>query len=445
MKCILSTFVPELHPGSLLPDEAREAFDKIKQLRNSFTEDPSAHSFAAVHNQLTQAFRPASTHPTAAGGAGRPSGSIPIESNANDTNYQPSFLSDFAPSSPIYICSINTEAPALRKTEFGGVLILPFFVLLLILWRILTWLQWMSLNRFTSLLLLSALHTLVQKSSTAQTDFSYLALVAVWLAHDSTWQFVLEYHLIKPPLLYILFTDPHKALTRQIALRWRHGFPDVEPLILSHADGKEWKYNFAQLLEGLHGGHAMLTTRKGWIQRADAISSVLDEWKHEMREGRESTVEHWTNGWWFYKEGETENSHADAASEHDAASTPRSGSWRKSTFVENSRPERWLAMYGRIGVRKSEIFSPFPPHTSSSFNAPFFPLSLFSGIASLWMIDFVCGLPKIGTVSFQRSTGIIPAVPRALPEDCVREYVSDAGAGVCGVPRYSGGGAGDFL
>ena len=373
MECMLSTFVPELHPGSLLPDEAREAFDKIKQLRNSFTEDPSAHSFAAVHDQLTQAFRPASAHPTAPGGAGRPSGSISIESNANDSNYQPSFLSSLTPSSPIYICSINTEAPALRKADFGGVLILLFFALLLILWRIINWLQWMSLNRFTSLFLLSTLPTLVQKSSTAQTDFSYLALVAVWLAHDRTWQIVLEYHLIKPLLLHILFTDPHKAPTRQIALRWRHGFPDVEPLILSHADGKEWKYNFAQLLEGLHGSHTMLTTRKGWIQRADAISSVLDEWKNEMREGRESTVEHWTNGWWFYNEGENENSHADAARENEAARTPRSGSWRKSTFVENSRPERWLAMYGRIEVRKARIFLPFPPPTSSSFNAPLFP------------------------------------------------------------------------
>lgn len=265
MQCILSAFVPELHPVSLLADEAREAFDKIKQFRNSFTEDPSAHGFAAVHDQLTQAFRSASAHSTAAGGPGRRSGSTSVESNSNNTNYQPSFLSNLAPSSPIYICSINTEAPALRKTEFGGVLILPFFALLLILWRILTWLQWMSLKRFTSLFLLSAPHTLVQKSSTAQTDFSYLALVAVWLAHDSTWQFVLEYHLIKPPLLYILFTDPHEALTRQIALRWRHGFSDVEPLILSHTDGKEWKYNFAQLLEGLHGSHAMLTTRKVWI------------------------------------------------------------------------------------------------------------------------------------------------------------------------------------
>ncbi|KAL8890653.1 MAG: hypothetical protein Q9215_002234 [Flavoplaca cf. flavocitrina] len=334
IKCLLSPFVPELPPYSQISDEVREGFDEIKLSHKSFTEDFPTHGFAALH-QLMQTFLPASSPPTAIGGPGRSSDFMTADSTFDAANYQPNFLSDLDPSSPIYICSINTEPPALRKYGFVGIL-LPFLLTSgFISWRFFIWLHWMSPSRFSSLLLLFTVHRLVQSSPMAQTDFSYPALMAVWLAHDRIWQIVLEYLLLKTPLSYILFNEPCKALIHEIALRWHHGFPEIEPLILSHADGKEWKYDFAQLLEGLHGGYATLTTRKGWIERADAISTVLDEWKREVCEGHEPTVKNWTNGWWFYVQ--------------------ESGTWRKSTFVENSRPERFLPMYGRV-ERFRELF-----------------------------------------------------------------------------------------
>ncbi|KAL8646235.1 MAG: hypothetical protein Q9226_006953 [Calogaya cf. arnoldii] len=324
MACLRSPFVPELPPGSRRQDGARENFENMKRVYQAFTEDPSAHVFAALRDQLTQALRPAGRTV----GARRLSDTVSRDSDSTNTSYKPSFLSDLEPPSPIYICSINLDTPIGRKADFIGIVWLPSVLGLLLLWRMLTWYHWMSISRFTSLLLLYTLHKLVQRSSIISNDFSYLALVGVWLANDRTWQFVLEYLLFQPLLAYVFFSDPYKALTRQIGLRWRHGFPDVEPLILSHAEGKEWKYDFAQLLEGLHGSHSPLTTRKGWIQRPHAISAVLDQWRREAIESGESTVKYWGNGWWFYEEG--------------------SGRWRKFNFVENSRPERYLEMYARV-------------------------------------------------------------------------------------------------
>ena len=204
--------------------------------------------------------------------------------------------------------------------------------------------------------------------------------MAVWLAHDRIWQIVLEYLLLKTPLSYILFTEPYKALILHIALRWHHGFPEIEPLILSHADGKEWKYDFAQLLEGLHGGYATLTTRKGWIERADAISTVFDEWKREVCEGHEPTVKNWTNGWWFYVQ--------------------ESGTWRKSTIVENSRPERFLPMYGRIEVSNLPhiyLSPPFLPFSLLPFSSFFLvPLPLDYQLIPDWFgLSRNCVTPKV--------------------------------------------------
>lgn len=333
LECLTSPFVPELPPGLILSDEASEAFDKVKGFHKSAIENLSARDFADFYHQLTQAFQPANTRP-AAGEAERLLDFISANSNSNTTNYKPSFLSDLEPPSLIYICSINTEHPALRKIGFGvpvfGLLLMTFFLL----WRMLTWLHWLTINRFTSLLLLYGLQGTVLAFPIVLTDFSYFAIVALvggWLANDRLWQFVLECSFIKRFLEQLFYNDPYKALIRQISFRWRYGFPEMEPLILSHAQGKEWKYDFAQLLEGLGGSHSSFSTWNGWIHRPDAISTVLDEWQLETVEGLESTTKFWGDGWWYYKEGK----------------------WRKFKSVENSRPERYLKMFGDIEVRFS--------------------------------------------------------------------------------------------
>ncbi|KAL8997290.1 MAG: hypothetical protein Q9169_003382 [Polycauliona sp. 2 TL-2023] len=331
MECLLSLFVPELPNESLFPDEAREAFDKLKGLRSTALEDPSARGLATVFNQVRENFPPARVRPTAGGAQHLPSS----ESRDSNISYQPSFLSDLKPQSPIYICSINTEPPGLRKVGFWTPVSLFLLAALLSLWRLSTWLQWLNLTRCTSLLLLYTFHmTMQNQPPTAHTDFPYLALMAIWLFHDRIWHVVLEYHLIKAPLMHTLFDDPHLPLLRQIRFRYRHGFPDVEPLILSHADGGKWKYDFGQLLEGLHGGYGMLTARKGWIQRADAMEAVLDEWQQcevmGEREAKERMVDSWGNGWWYFEGDEG------------------TGRWRKWRFVEEKGMERWLPMYARI-------------------------------------------------------------------------------------------------
>ena len=361
MECLLSPFVPEIPPGSLLLDEAREAFDKIKGFHKSVTEDFSAQNLAAFHNQIMQSVQPASAHSTT-GGAERLPASISTDSNFNTSNYTPSFLSDLEPQSPIYICSINTEPPALRKIGFGVPVFLILLVMFVLLWRMLTWYQWLSISRFTSLLLLYGLHQIVLAFPTMLNDFASFAAVALiggWLASDNIWQFVLEYSVTRALLEYNLLKDPHQALIRQINFRWRHGFPEVEPLILSHAQGNEWKYDFAQLLEGLQGSHFLLSTWKGWIQRPDAISAVLDEWQRETVEGFESTAKCWGNGWWYYIEAENGMGKVDATRENDESITAKTGTWRKFNFVENSTPERYLREFGKLEVRSPRSFYAF--------------------------------------------------------------------------------------
>lgn len=361
MACILSAFVPELPPGSLLLDEAGEVFDKMKEFHKSATEDASAQNLAALHNQLTQSVRPARAHSTAAGAERLPA-SISTDSNSNTSNYKPSFLSDLEPPSPIYISSINIEPPALRKIGFGVPMFFILLVMSILLWRMLTWYHWLNISRFTSLLLLYVLHKIVLAFPTMLTEissFAAIALIGGWLASDNMWQFVLEYSVTRTWLEYILLKDPHKALIRQINFRWRYGFPEVEPLILSPAQGNEWKYDFAQLLEGLQESYFLLSTWKGWIHRPDAISAVLDEWLCETVEGLESTAKYWGNGWWYYIEVENEMGEVDAARANDESTTKKSGTWRKFNFVENPTPERYLKEFGNIEVRFLRSFYAF--------------------------------------------------------------------------------------
>ena len=375
MECMLSPFAPELPAGSLLPDEAREAFDKLKRFSKSVTEDFSAHNIAAFHTQLTQAFQPASAH-SIAGEAEGLQNSISTDSNTNTTNYKPSFLSDLKPPSPIYICSINTDPPALRKVTFG---VAVFFVLLMtyfLLWRMFTWLRWLSISQFTSLLLLYSLHWIVLALPIPY--FVAMAFFGFWLLdNNKLWQFILEYSVTRGILKQIFFNDPYNALIRQISFRWRYGFPEVEPLILSPAQGKEWKYDFAQLLEGLGGSHSLLSTWKGWIQRSDAISAVLDEWQCETAEGRESTVKCWGNGWWYYIEGQDGNKVGTAYENHESM-TEKPGAWRKFNFVENSKPERYLREFGHIEVRF--------PHSSILWTLAY----------RCWLGNRKCSIPKVG-------------------------------------------------
>ncbi len=404
MDCLLSPFVPDLPLGS--PDEAIEVFDEMKKLFTSVREDPSAHGFATLHNQLAT-FGSASAHPVA-GVVERLPDAMSADSNPRITNYKPSFLSDLQPPSPIYICKLNTESPTLRKIGFGVPVFLILLVTFLLLWRMLIWLHWLSMRRFTSLLLLYSLHQIVMMFPIVLSDFSSfaaMALVGGWLAKDRSWQFVLEYSFLKGLLAYNLYNDPHRALIRQISFRWRYGFPEVEPLILSHAQGMEWRYDFAQLLDGLHGSHGLLSTWKGWIERPDAIAAVLDEWQREKDEGRESTAKFWSNGWWYYVEGGTENT-LNATPESHNLTTETSGTWRKFSFVENSKPDRYLKLFGNIEVR--------------------FPCSSMPSEVGLWVLRW-----RIGNVSFQRSAGALSAVARTLPQNQVWRFLSGNEEGLC--------------
>lgn len=362
MECFFSPYVPEAAPGSLLVDEAREAFDKIKGVHKSVTENLSAQNIAAFHDQLTQSVQPAKAHSTA-DGAEKPSVSLSTNSNASTSNYKSSFLSNLEPPSLIYICSINTEHPTLRMIGFGVPVFLILLMNFILLWRMFSWFHWLTISRFLSILLLYGLHQTVLAFPTLLTDFSPFAVTALiggWLAGDRIWQFVIEYSVTRAMLEYLLFKDPHRALIRQVNFRWRYGFPEVEPLILSPAQGNEWKYDFAQLLEGLQGGYSVLSTWKGWIQRPDAMSAVLDEWHRETVEGRESTVKCWGNGWWYHIEAENGTDKVvivDAPREKDESVRKKSGTWRKFNFVENSKPERYLKEFGNIEVRFSIFFS----------------------------------------------------------------------------------------
>lgn len=412
IECLLSPFVPELPPGSLLPDESHEAFDKIKSFLKSFREDFSVHDIAAFHNQLTQALPPAGAHRTT-GGAERLPDAMSTDSDFNTVNYKPSFLSDLEPPSPIYICSLNTEPPVLRKALFGSAVCFVLLLMFFLLWRMFAWLHWLNISRFTSLLLLYSLHQLLFVFPKILTDFSsfaVMALVGGWLANDRLWQFVLEYSFTRSLLEYNLFNDPYKALIRQVSFRWRYGFPEVEPLILSPAQGKEWKYDFAQLLEGLGGSHSLLSTWKGWIQRPDAISAVLDEWQRETVEGRESTVKCWGNGWWYYTEA-TNGNQVDTTREKHEPSTEKSGTWRKFNFVGSPKPERYLKIYGNIEVR-------FPP---SSIYMPF---------GTYWLNG---GFPLGGLENFpfQRAAGALSAISNSLPPNRVRRELSGNREGFC--------------
>lgn len=176
-------------------------------------------------------------------------------------------------------------------------------------------------------------------------------------------------------------------------------------MILSPAQGKEWKYDFAQLLEGLGGSYFLFSTWKGWIQRPDAISAVLDEWQCETVEGRESTVKYWGHGWWYHIEGKNGNK-VDAARENQESITEKSGTWRKFNFVENSKPERYLKEFQNIEV---------------GFPRSSMPLEV-------WLIGVHWGIEN---VPFQRSAGALSAISRAPPPNYVGGDLSGNGEGLC--------------
>lgn len=348
MKCLNLRYIPELPQGVLLPEEAKEFFGRYADLQTSAMQPADFLGFyESVGQLLGLRDNLAVTNGGASSGDGH--GLDPA------SDYQPTFLAHLEPRSSVWVCMPSAGHPLNRKAELL-VRLVPLVLLFgAMLWRVICWLRWLTILRLGRVAALVAVHSATMKFPAILVDlplFVLLAVIVGGLASDRVWQLLLELSFAQGSLQWTLYQDPQRSVRRLISFRWRYGFPEVEPVILSNVKGEAWEFSFADVLEAVHGDFKYLSNLSGWIYRADAVAAVLDEWSRDGVDGKEATEKHWQYGWWQYTTGaegtegsENKDKRANKTNEdnednkdnknnkdnkdNSQGSEPKPGSWRK--------------------------------------------------------------------------------------------------------------------
>ncbi|KUJ09024.1 uncharacterized protein LY89DRAFT_318256 [Mollisia scopiformis] len=305
LNCLTSPYVPELAKGRSISEPTRLAFEQLAAAQKALKpggEWDGIGDFASSFNNFLESIGPASiTAP--------PTQLLPFHHTGNeDMTYQPSFLSDLSPHSLIWVC-LPTESRLSRQARiFTPVALIAIFCLLL-LWRVRNWIRWLTFSRVVSAILIHFIRDLIVAYPSLIPDITRFApIIAVtgWLAKGSVWQMLLECHLTYGLFKYIFSEDSKDDLVlNQVRFRLRYGFPDAEPVIISHKSGAEWNYNFLDLYESMWGNYSLANFGiYDWVHRCDAVAALIDQWAAEEEQGLETSKKFWGRGWWFYIESE---------------------------------------------------------------------------------------------------------------------------------------------
>jgi hypothetical protein len=352
--CLTSPYVPELPRGASLSEPARRCFEQLAALQSSIK--PGEWSklgdiALSLNNLLESTGQPSIKSP--------PKHLLLFDTKRNlisSTTYQPSFLSDFSPYSPIWVC-LPTESLLSRKLRIFIPVALIGLTYFALLWRVMGWVRWLTFGRIVSIVLLHGIRNVLVTYPRLLEGFTFFApIIAIcgWLAQGSVWRMLLECNLTYGLLTYILSEDSDDSVLKQVRFRMRYGFPEVEPLIMSHKAGEEWKYNFLDLFESMWGNYSLSNIGlRNWIHRPDAVAAILDQWAIEEVQGLESSRKNWDRGWWYYIESENiEDEEAETKSH-----PPRSGYWKKFNFLaEDTLPDRDKTMRAFTKIEVSHFW-----------------------------------------------------------------------------------------